>query len=97
MNCKTRQMQKKCTFKLWKSWREQEAQRSFRTNHWRSEERKARRSGSNTLDFMREKMEKVMTFKQEEMAQRRSIRAAKNAGTTEQCVATDAPSKGYYQ
>ena len=72
-------------------------QRSFRTNHWRSEERKTRRSGSNTLDFMREKMEKVMTFKQEEMAQRRSIRAAKNAGTTEQCVATDATSKGYYQ
>lgn len=85
-------MQKKCTFKLWKSWREQEAQRSFRTNHWRSEERKARRCGSNTLDFMREK-----TFKQEEMAQRRSIRAAKNAETTEQCVATDATSKGYYQ
>ena len=46
---------------------------------------------------MREKMEKVMTFKQEEMAQRWSIRAAKNAGTTEQCVATDATSKGYYQ
>ena len=46
---------------------------------------------------MTEKMEKVMTFKQEEMAQRRSIRAAKNAGTTEQCVATDATSKGYYQ
>ena len=46
---------------------------------------------------MREKMEKVMTFKQEEMAQRRSIRAAKNAGITEQCIATDATSKGYYQ
>ena len=34
--------------------------------------KKARRSGSDTLDFMREKMEKVMTMKQEEMAQRRS-------------------------
>ena len=42
-------------------------------------------------------MEKVMTFKQEQMARRRSIRAAKYAGTTEQCVATDATSKGYYQ
>ena len=31
-------------------------------------------------------MEKVMTFKQEEIAQRRAIRAAKNAGTTEQIV-----------
>ena len=34
--------------------------------------KKARRSGSDTLDFMREKMEKDMTMKQEEMAQRRS-------------------------
>ena len=32
--------------------------------------KKARRSGSDTLDFMREKMEKDMTMKQEEMAQR---------------------------
>ena len=42
---------------------------------------------------MREKMEKVMTLKQEEMAQRRSEQQ-KNAGTTEQCVATDATTKG---
>ena len=34
--------------------------------------KKARRSGSDTLDFLREKMEKDMTMKQEEMAQRRS-------------------------
>ena len=33
--------------------------------------KKARRSGSDTLDFMREKMEKDMTMKKEEMAQRR--------------------------
>ena len=43
---------------------------------------------------MREKMDKVMTFNQEEMAQRGSIRAEKNAETTEQCVATDATTKG---
>ena len=34
--------------------------------------KKARRSGSGTLDFMTEKMEKDMTMKREEMAQRRS-------------------------
>ena len=34
--------------------------------------KKARRSGSDTLDFMREKMEKDRTMTQEEMAQRRS-------------------------
>ena len=33
--------------------------------------KKVRRSGSDTLDFMREKMEKDMTMKKEEMAQRR--------------------------
>ena len=34
--------------------------------------KRARRSGSDTLDFMREKLEKDMKMKQEEMAQRRS-------------------------
>ena len=34
--------------------------------------KKARRSGSDTLDFMSEKMEKDMKMKREEMAQRRS-------------------------
>ena len=50
-------------------------QRNFRANSWRSggqKKKKARRSGSDTLDFMREKMEKDMKMKQEEMAQRRS-------------------------
>ncbi|XP_015780764.1 PREDICTED: uncharacterized protein LOC107358688 [Acropora digitifera] len=34
--------------------------------------KRARRSGSDTLDFMREKLEKDMKIKQEEMAQRRA-------------------------
>ena len=34
--------------------------------------KRARRSGSDTLDFMREKLERDMKIKQEEMAQRRA-------------------------
>ena len=41
---------------------------------------------------MREKMEKDTTMKEEEMAH--TVRAAKNARTTEQCVEPDATTTG---
>ena len=55
--------------------------------------KKARRSGSDTLDFMREKNGKIHDNEARGNGTK-TVRAAKNARTTEQCVATDATTTG---
>ena len=53
--------------------------------------KKARRSGSDTLDFKREKMEKENEARGNGT---KTVRPQKNARTSEECAATDAITTG---
>ena len=69
MNHKTKQTLKKWAFKLGDSKKRREATWLTATGQ---KQTKARCSGSDTLEFMRETLEKDMKMKQEERAERRS-------------------------